>query len=382
MAKVRNYEAEIASYKELIKDLTICANQVQKQNLNLKVESKEFLNVNFSNPHNVFGCLIDIYIEYSPEFTTKRIPKHEMLSFAHILCKIIKEQSTKANCSESVYLGMFVYELTEKIQKFDQNLHKVAFFVSNLLELRLLLRNLEKEKSISELEDMIKVLFEHFYELQKEFMSSVLPDAVVYYEALDGFKCEDSFYKKFFNKIPSVLKLVSCIDYFNSMMNYFYFDSFYAKNIMKYILRNINFICFNRILVEKNFLSFNRSTQINFNLNELQKFCQEIGLIEGVTELEQLYDIVKLVNLAKNNTEISVIRKDCSHLNSSQLNMLVSKLEGFYAEIEKPQIEDDASLFLVEPKIDVKIPFGETEFVFCMPKYVPLKYITTILSSL
>lgn len=381
---VKKYESEVALYKELVKDMTISANQIRLENQSLYSSSFErVLHVNFSNPHDIFGCLIDVYIEYAPAFTEKHIPKDEMLSFAHVSYKAIAELAARAQCSEFLYLEILVYEMTEKVQQFGQNAYKVAFMVSNLLELRRLLKRLGDEKPLQELDTLVGMLFEHFCELEREAMAGMLPDAVIYYQAVGAFKCENSFYKRFFTKTPSILKLVNYLDYICSMMVYFVFPDTYIRESLRYILKGINSTCFNRVLVEKNFLSFNRSTQINFNLNEIQKFCQEIGFMEGISELRHIQDIIRLVNLAKNGNNASIIQQECASLNQSQLIMLAAKLEGLHVEIDIEDKLEDSVLFLSEPKVHL-LPYEDecTNFTFCIPRYVPSKYITAILSSI
>lgn len=378
---VRKYETDIASYRELIKDMTISANQVLLEYRSLKQEAKKTPYVNFSNPHDILACLIDVYLEYSPLFTTKSIPKDEMLSFAHLAYKIVLELAAREQCSELFYLEMLVYEVTEKIPLFDQNVHKVAFMVSNLVELKVLMRTLEAGASLGELDMLIRAMFEHFCELQKSTVSALLPDSVIYYQAIDSFRCEDSFYKRFFNKTPSVLKLVSHLEYFCSMMTYFGFPDTFVREALRFLLQNINSVCFNRILVEKNFLSFNRSTQINFNLNEVQKFCQEVGFVEGIAELGHLQDVIKLVNLAKNNNGLDVIQQECTSLNTAQLNTVVSKLKSFAVKFSLPDMTDDLYLFVAEPRVTTPDPGEGTKFVFCAPRFIPADYVSTIVSS-
>ncbi|KAL0263969.1 UNVERIFIED_CONTAM: hypothetical protein PYX00_010883 [Menopon gallinae] len=381
---VKKYESEVALYKELVKDMTISANQIRIEDQSLYSSSSEkTLHVNFSNPHDIFGCLIDVYIEYSPTFTEKHIPKDEMLSFAHVSYKAITELAVRAQCSEFLYMEILVHEITEKVQQFGQNAYKVAFMVSNLLELKRLLRRIDAEKSLEELDTLSGMLFEHFCELEREAMAGMLPDSVIYYQAMDAFKCENSFYKRFFAKTPSILKLVNYLDYICSMMVYFVFPDTHIRESLRYILRSINSTCFNRVLVEKNFLSFNRSTQINFNLNEIQKFCQEIGFMEGIFELQHIQDIIRLVNLAKNGNSASVILQECASINQSQLVMLATKLEGLHVEMDIGDKMEDSVLFLPEPKVLAPPCEGEcTNFTFCIPRYVPSKYITAILSSI
>lgn len=381
---VKKYESEVALYKELVKDMTISANQIRLEDQSLCSSSSErTLHVNFSNPHDIFSCLIDVYIEYAPAFTEKHIPKDEMLSFAHVSYKAITELAARAQCSEFLYLEMLVHEMTDKVQQFGQNAYKVAFMISNLLELRRLLKRLDREKSLQVLDTLVGMLFEHFCELKREAMASMLPDAVIYYQAVDAFKCENSFYKRFFTKTPSILKLVNYLDYVCSLMVYFVFPDTYIRESLRYILKGINSTCFNRVLVEKNFLSFNRSTQINFNMNEIQKFCQEIGFMEGIFELRHIQDIIRLVNLAKNGNSASIIQQECVFLNHSQLVMLATKLEGLQVEIDIEDKLEDSVLFLPEPKVLLP-PYEDecTNFTFCIPRYVPSKYITTILSSI
>ncbi|RVD93180.1 myosin heavy chain [Tubulinosema ratisbonensis] len=366
---------EVKEHKELIKDMTILANEIRKEEGSLKIDDKDLL-INLTNPHEVFSCLIEIYVENSPKFTNCTIPLDEMLSFGHLLFKIITELSQRDNTNYKTYLDIFLYELNENFVKFDTNLHKITFIFSNLLELNRLL------DPTNELKSFTNSLFQHMCELQKEFISSFLPDAMIYHQPLDNFRCEDSFYKKYIKKPPSILKLVNQLEYLCSMMNYFGLPNAFVKESLRHLLKTINMICFNRILVEQNFLSFNRCTQINHNLNEISKFCQELGFLEGISALQHLKDVVILVFLLQNKETYQAIRAECKALNKIQLNGFFSKIKECKITFESENRGENGSLFLDEPELIFPDMTEKSNFTFCIPRFLPTKLITNLLSSI
>lgn len=367
---------EIIEHKELIKDMTILANEVRKEEGEpLKNVNKEFL-INLTNPHEVFSCLLEIYIENSPKFTNKTIPMDEMLSFGHLLFKIITELSQRYNTNFKAYLDIFLYELNENFTKFDTNLHTITFIFSNLLELSQLLEPNKELKSFTD------SLFQHMCELQKESLTSFLPDAVIYHQPLENFRCEDSFYKKYIKKPPSILKLINHLDYLCSMMNYFGLPINFVKESLRHLLKTINMICFNRILVEQNFLNFNRCTQINHNLNELYKFCQELGFLEGIEALQHVKDVVVLVFLLQNKESYQTIKSECKKLNKLQLNGFFSKINECKITFELENSTESFSLFLDEPELIIPEIKERRNLTFCLPRFLPSKQITNLLSSI
>lgn len=391
---------EIIAHKELIKDITIIANEVRKEE-HYSNNDENVLNINLNNPHEIFSCLIEIYIKNAPLFSNNNVPLNEILSLGHLVYKLVTELSQRYKVNEMSYLNVFIYELNEKIIQFDLSLQNVTFFLSNLLELltlfnkgindTILVNNIndtiinnsnENDNSIvNNLTNFISTLFQHMCELQKESISHMIPDSIIYYQPLDKFRCDDNFFKKYFKSNHSVYKLINQLDYLCNMMYYFGIPSSFVKESLNYLLKSINVNCFNRILIEQNFINFNRATQINFNLNEISKFIQEIGFTEGLDALRHTKDVVVLVFLLKNGEDHSSIQSECTSLNVSQLNTFFAKIEGINANELKNESKE-INIFLDDPVLNIPLLSDKHDFIFCLPRYLPSKQITALLSSI
>lgn len=331
------------------------------------------ISVSFTNSYNVFSCLIQLYLEFVPAFSSDEVPKSEIIAFAHSAFYAVNK------LGKGVVEGTIcmVDEINLRLDIFERNIHKVSFVLSNLVEYAGILRGFGIR--VEELENLTFILFKHLCELQKSSILEVLPHSVLEHQQLSKFRCHDGYLKKIFRP-PSISKLIRLLEYFYYQMDYYHIPEPYVMESINYTLKTINTSVFNGLLIKKNFLSFNRGVQINYNVNEIDKFCRGINYIEGMLNLAQLTSTIRLINLVEAHATADAILNECSILNCVQIKEIVSKFDD---PIQYSFGEDNRTdKFLPEPTISLPVYEGVASHSFVCPRYLPTEGLLSILKSI
>ncbi|TBU14241.1 myosin heavy chain [Ordospora colligata] len=365
LKKKNMVELELEKYKAKVEDL--------ERKLSERDDEESQISVSFTNSYNIFSCLIQLYLEFAPSFSNEEVPRPEMLSLAHsafyVVSKLDRDAvETSVNIMDEIYL---------KLKMFERNIHKISFILSNLIEYQSILR--EKGIFVEEIENLISILFKHLCELQRVSILEVLPDAVVEHQQISRFKCNEGYLKKIF-KPPHVSKLIRLLEYFYHQMLYYHIPEPYVVESANYILKTINTSVFNEILVRKNFLSFNRGVQINYNINEIDKFCRNINYSEGMFNLSHITSIIKLINLVEARATADSILDECSILNCIQINEIVARLDSDASYHFGEDNREDK--FVQDPTISMPNYTSTSLHDFICPRYIPSESLMSILKSI
>jgi myosin V len=102
------------------------------------------------------------------------------------------------------------------------------------------------------------------------------------------------------------------------------------QSILLSIFKHMSIICFNQFLLKRNFISWKRAIQIQFNLSRLEDWCRErlnsFGIEEeSIQTFNQLLQAVKVIQLAKTRGVDSSILQQCApNLSSLQIRKLLT----------------------------------------------------------
>lgn len=368
LRKKNAVELELEKYKARVEYL-------EKRLREREEDDDSQVSVSFTNSYNVFSCLIQLYLEFVPAFSLDgEVPRPEILGFAHSAFYAVNKLGRGAVESTRC----MVEEIGSKLHVFERNIHKVAFVLSNLVEYRGILCG-KGAGSVDELEDLVLVLFRHLCELQKSSLLEVLPHAVLEHQQLSKFRCSEGYLKKIFRP-PSISKLVHLLEYFYYQMTYYHLPEQYVLESVNHMLKTINVSVFNGLLIKKSFLSFNRGVQINYNVNEIDKFCRSIDYIEGMLNLAQTTSAIRLINLVEARAAADVILDECSILSCVQINEIVSKFDNPMAY----SFGEDSrhSKFLPDPTVSLPLYEGESQHSFVCPRYLPSESLLSIFKSI
>lgn len=96
---------------------------------------------------------------------------------------------------------------------------------------------------------------------------------------------------------------------------------------------------FNHLIMKKNFCSWRRGMQIQYNVTRIEEWCTLHDISEAALHLEPLMQATKLLQLNKTSTEdVEIMFDVCFLLSATQ----IKKLLGLYhtAEFENPITAD------------------------------------------
>jgi len=129
--------------------------------------------------------------------------------------------------------------------------------------------------------------------LKKKLQKMIIP-AIIESQSLPGFVTNES--NRFLGKLlqsnstpafsmDNLLSLLNNV--FKAMKAYYLEDSIITQTITE-LLRLVGVTAFNDLLMRRNFLSWKRGLQINYNITRIEEWCKSHDMPEGTLQLEHL----------------------------------------------------------------------------------------------
>ena len=140
--------------------------------------------------------------------------------------------------------------------------------------------------------------------LKKKLQKMIIP-AIIESQSLPGFITNES--SRFLGKLlqsnsapaysmDNLLSLLNNV--FRAMKAYYLEDSIITQTVTE-LLRLVGVTAFNDLLMRRNFLSWKRGLQINYNITRIEEWCKSHDMPEGTLQLEHL-----MVRLTKENKSL------------------------------------------------------------------------------
>ncbi|KAF9995281.1 Myosin type-2 heavy chain 1 [Entomortierella chlamydospora] len=178
--------------------------------------------------------------------------------------------------------------------------------------------------------------------LKKQLNKMIIP-AIIESQALPGFITNDS--GRFFNKLIGSSPTFSMDDLlmlFNKIwraMSCYYVEHTVVRQVMTELLKMVGVTGFNDLLMRRNFCTWKRAMQIQYNITRIEEWCKGHDLPEGTLQLEHLMQATKLLQLKKaSQNDIEIIYDVCWMLTPSQVQKLVQNY--MIADYEVPVSPD------------------------------------------
>ncbi|KAK5082943.1 Myosin type-2 heavy chain 1 [Lithohypha guttulata] len=176
--------------------------------------------------------------------------------------------------------------------------------------------------------------------LKKKLHKMIVP-AIIESQSLPGFVTNESnrFLGKLLpsNNTPaySMDQLLSLLNnVFKAMKAYYLEDSIVTQTVTE-LLRLVGVTAFNDLLMRRNFLSWKRGLQINYNITRIEEWCKSHDMPEGTLQLEHLMQATKLLQLKKATlNDIEIIQDICWMLSPNQIQKLLNQY--LVADYEQP----------------------------------------------
>lgn len=262
--------------------------------LGLTRESEEFLGDVLAAIQQIVGGLKEDHVIPHGAFWLSNT--HELYSFV-----LYAEQSIIDNDSLSQEMSK---------EEFDEYLKLVAVVKEDFESLSFNIYNMWMKKMEKNLE--------------KKAVS-----AVVLSQSLPGFMAEDNspFLAKVFSP-GTQYKMDDVLAFFNTVfwsMKLYFVEVGVRKTVIVELLKFVDAISFNDLILRKSFLSWKRGLQLNYNVTRLAEWCKGHELEEGSFHLNHLLQTAKLLQLRKNTIEdMDIIQDICFDLTPAQIQRLIS----------------------------------------------------------
>jgi myosin-5 len=176
--------------------------------------------------------------------------------------------------------------------------------------------------------------------LKKKMYKMIIP-AIIESQSLPGFVTNES--NRFLGKLlpgsgtpafsmDNLLSLLNNV--YKAMKAYYLEDSIITQTVTE-LLRLVGVTAFNDLLMRRNFLSWKRGLQINYNITRIEEWCKSHDMPEGTLQLEHLMQATKLLQLKKATlNDIEIIQDICWMLSPNQIQKLLNQY--LVADYEQP----------------------------------------------
>ncbi|KAJ1559801.1 Myosin type-2 heavy chain 1, partial [Cladochytrium tenue] len=174
-------------------------------------------------------------------------------------------------------------------------------------------------------------------ELKKRLGNMVVP-AVIENQSLPGYVCKQSggLWGRWgggggskgaggSSSAFTIEQLLNFLSKLSKTMRCYYMDEAMTRQILTELLRVIGVSAFNHLLMRKNFCTWKRGVQIQYNVSRLEEWCASHGVGEATLHLQQLLQAGKLLTLNKTSPQdLETVFDVCFLLNATQVKKLLS----------------------------------------------------------
>lgn len=153
--------------------------------------------------------------------------------------------------------------------------------------------------------------------LKKKLHKMIVP-AIIESQSLPGFVTNEN--NRFLGKLLqssntpaySMDNLLSLLNNVFKAMKAFHLEDTIITQTVTELLRLVGVTAFNDLLMRRNFLSWKRGLQINYNITRIEEWCKSHDMPEGTLQLEHLMQATKLLQLKKATlNDIEIIQDIC-----------------------------------------------------------------------
>ncbi|KAG2220418.1 hypothetical protein INT45_000643 [Circinella minor] len=246
-------------------------------------------------------------------------------------------------------------------------------------------------------------IFHAWMKEMKRRLSKMIVPAMIESQSLPGFITTES--GRFFNKLLTgssqpAYSMDDLLNFLNKVwrtMKCYYIESSVATQVLTELLKMIGVHGFNDLLMRKNFSSWKRAMQIQYNITRLEEWCNSHDIPEGSLQLEHLMQTTKMLQFKKSSVEdIENIYDVCWILSPTQVQKLISNYHvADYEDPIKPAIlkavashvvtGDTADVLLLDsvPIDDTANPFEipvprQTQLQTYIPSWIKVEHVRAL----
>ncbi|RPB05625.1 hypothetical protein L873DRAFT_1661585 [Choiromyces venosus 120613-1] len=252
-----------------------------------------------------------------------------------------------------------------------------------------------------DLESLEFNIYHTWMKVLKRKLHKMIVPAIIESQSLPGFITNDG--NRFLNKfittssapqysMDDLLSLLNKV--YKALRGYFIEESIITQAVTE-LLKLVGVTAFNDLLLRRNFLSWKRGLQINYNITRIEEWCKSHDMPEGTLQLEHLMQATKLLQLKKATlNDIEIIQDICWMLSPNQIQKLLNQY--LVADYEQPingeimkavasrVTEKSDTLLLQAVDMDDSGPYeiAEPRAITALETYIPSYLQTTRLRRL
>ncbi|KAI0262971.1 myosin 5 [Gloeopeniophorella convolvens] len=178
-------------------------------------------------------------------------------------------------------------------------------------------------------------------ETKKKLTKMVVP-ALIESQSLPGFIASDGggrlFNRVFSSNSQPAFSMDDILNLLNKVwksLKSYYMEESVVQQVVTELLKLIGVTSFNDLLMRRNFSSWKRAMQIQYNITRIEEWCKSHDMPEGTLQLEHLMQATKLLQLKKASAEdIEIIYDVCWMLSPMQIQRMCTNY--YVADYENP----------------------------------------------
>ena len=262
--------------------------------------------------HEITEGLIENLKIPSPTQTPPPIEK-EILYPAYLINLVVSEMWNNGFVKESErFLANIMSNIQQKVMQHEgeEAIIPGAFWLSNVHEILSFVflaedwyeaqkdENYEYARLLEivkhDLESLEFNIYHTWMKVLKKKLQKMIVPAIIESQSLPGFVTNESsrFLGKLLqsNSAPafSMDNLLSLLNNVFKAMKAFYLEDTIITQAVTELLRLVGVTAFNDLLMRRNFLSWKRGLQINYNITRIEEWCKSHDMPEGTLQLEHL----------------------------------------------------------------------------------------------
>ncbi|WWC87203.1 uncharacterized protein L201_002089 [Kwoniella dendrophila CBS 6074] len=188
------------------------------------------------------------------------------------------------------------------------------------------------------------IYYSTMLEIKKKLTKMVIP-ALIESQSLPGFITADGsgrMFSRMLSGMGSNQQPTATMDDILNLLNKvwkclksYYMEESVMQQVVTELLKLIGQIAFNDLIMRRNFCSWKRAMQIQYNITRIEEWCKSHDMPEGLLQLEHLMQATKLLQLKKATMgDIEILFDVCWILSPSQIQKLISQYHN--ADYEAP----------------------------------------------
>lgn len=175
---------------------------------------------------------------------------------------------------------------------------------------------------------LVEIMTLWLKDLQKR-LGKMVVSGIIENQSLPGFFSKDAgFFNKIINQTQKSIDIDTVLNFFTLLYNtmkYYHIDTDIIDQVVEFLLNTIGVAAFNHIIMRKNFCSWKRGMQIQYNITRLEEWCRGKSIEQEAINLEQFMQAAKLLQVQKTSLhDIEVMYDVCHLLNKAQVKKLIS----------------------------------------------------------